>query len=37
VERLRASGAHEYMTKPLDLDRFMETVDRTLAERGAQP
>ena len=37
VERLRAAGAHEYMTKPLDLDRFMETVDRTLAERGDQP
>jgi CheY-like chemotaxis protein len=37
VERLRAAGAHEYMTKPLDLDRFMETVDRALAERGAQP
>jgi PAS domain S-box-containing protein len=37
VERLRAAGAHEYMTKPLDLDRFMETVDRTLAERRDQP
>ncbi|HLM68800.1 MAG TPA: PAS domain S-box protein, partial [Longimicrobium sp.] len=37
VERLRAAGAHEYMTKPLDLDRFMETVDRTLAQRGDQP
>jgi PAS domain S-box-containing protein len=37
VERLKAAGAHEYMTKPLDLDRFMEAVDRTLAERGEKP
>jgi PAS domain S-box-containing protein len=34
VERLRAGGAHEYITKPLDLDRFMEAVDRILTARG---
>ena len=38
VERLRGAGAHDYMTKPLDLDRFMDTVDRTLAlRRGDAP
>jgi PAS domain S-box-containing protein len=37
VERLRAAGAHEYMTKPLDLDLFMDAVDRTLAGRKEQP
>ncbi|MGI8552255.1 MAG: GAF domain-containing protein [Dehalococcoidia bacterium] len=32
IERLLAAGAREYLTKPLDLKRFMEVVDEVLAE-----
>jgi len=41
VESLIAAGAHDYITKPLDVHRFLEMVDETLdaGERsaGAQP
>ncbi|MBT9505116.1 response regulator [Rhodoferax sp.] len=30
VERGMASGFAEYLTKPLDIDRFMKTIDRHL-------
>ena len=33
-QRLMEAGADAYMTKPLDIDDFLETVDRLLA-RGA--
>jgi PAS domain S-box-containing protein len=32
LERLQAAGADAYLTKPLDLDQFLETVDRFLKE-----
>jgi CheY-like chemotaxis protein len=35
VDRLRAAGADAYLTKPLDLDEFLATVDRYLKEEGA--
>ncbi|HEX2189940.1 MAG TPA: PAS domain S-box protein [Longimicrobiaceae bacterium] len=37
VDRLRASGADAYLTKPLDIDEFLDTVQRFLpdAEPGA--
>ena len=34
VERLRGAGADAYLTKPLDIDDFLATVDRFL-EPGA--
>jgi PAS domain S-box-containing protein len=30
VDRLRAAGADAYLTKPLDIDEFLETVERFL-------
>ncbi|HEX6369395.1 MAG TPA: PAS domain S-box protein [Longimicrobium sp.] len=30
IERLRAQGADAYLTKPLDVDEFLSTVDRLL-------
>jgi AmiR/NasT family two-component response regulator len=35
VERLQESGACAYLTKPLDVDRFLETVDRIWKEAPA--
>ena len=35
IERLRSAGAREYLTKPLDLDRFLGAVDSLLG--GAVP
>jgi PAS domain S-box-containing protein len=35
IERLLAAGADAYLTKPLDLDEFLETVDRLLAAKAA--
>jgi nitrogen-specific signal transduction histidine kinase/ActR/RegA family two-component response regulator len=32
LDRLHAAGADAYLTKPLDLDEFLETVDRFLKE-----
>jgi PAS domain S-box-containing protein len=32
VERLGAAGAREYLTKPLDVDRFLAAVDAALSE-----
>jgi CheY-like chemotaxis protein len=31
IRRLRAAGANEYLTKPLDVKRFLEVVDAMLA------
>jgi CheY-like chemotaxis protein len=31
VERLRAAGADAYLTKPLDIDEFLETLERFLS------
>jgi CheY-like chemotaxis protein len=30
VKRLLGSGASDYLTKPLDIKRFLEVVDKTL-------
>jgi PAS domain S-box-containing protein len=32
IERLRAQGADAYLTKPLDVDEFLATIDRLLPE-----
>jgi len=31
-ERLLEGGAVEYLTKPLDIRKFLETLDRTLGD-----
>ena len=31
VERLRASGVHDYLTKPIDVDQFLTAVDAGLS------
>ena len=33
IERLRAAGAREYLTKPLDIVRFLKAVDDVLSAR----
>jgi PAS domain S-box-containing protein len=35
VQRLLAEGAFGYLTKPIDIDLFLETVERALTVRGA--
>jgi CheY-like chemotaxis protein len=35
IQRLLAAGAKEYLTKPLDVPRFLEVVDNLLARRPA--
>jgi CheY-like chemotaxis protein len=38
VERLRAAGARAYLTKPIDIQAFLDLVDQFLhAERGQAP
>jgi PAS domain S-box-containing protein len=37
ITRLRAAGAWEYLTKPLDVPRFLELLDRFLHERQVPP
>ena len=32
IQRLRAAGAHDYLTKPLDLKKCLEVLDETLTE-----
>jgi DNA-binding response OmpR family regulator len=32
MERLQAAGADEYLTKPLNIKRFVEAVNAQLAE-----
>jgi PAS domain S-box-containing protein len=34
IERLRAQGARTYLTKPLDVDDFLDAVDEAIAHRG---
>jgi DNA-binding NarL/FixJ family response regulator len=34
LERLVAAGARGCMTKPLDVARFLELIDQTLADAG---
>ena len=36
-QRLRAAGAIDYLTKPLDLARLLELIDRQLGPGGAEP
>jgi CheY-like chemotaxis protein len=33
-DRLRALGADAYLSKPIDVEEFLETVERFLSERG---
>jgi CheY-like chemotaxis protein len=33
IERLRAAGAQNYLTKPLDVEEFLDAVDGLLAPR----
>jgi PAS domain S-box-containing protein len=35
IARLREAGVHAYLTKPLDVDEFLETLDSALAQRKA--
>jgi signal transduction histidine kinase/CheY-like chemotaxis protein/HAMP domain-containing protein len=35
IQRLREAGARDYLTKPLDVKRFLALVDGTLGERGS--
>jgi CheY-like chemotaxis protein len=37
IRRLREEGAFDYVTKPLDVGRFLEVVDAALAHRDATP
>jgi CheY-like chemotaxis protein len=34
MERLRAAGARDYLTKPIDVDRFLDAVDSALATKA---
>jgi CheY-like chemotaxis protein len=34
IERLKAAGAHAYLTKPLDLKPFMALLDEILDAEG---
>ena len=34
IRRLLEAGAHAYLTKPLDVDQLLETIDNLLAEGG---
>ena len=36
-ERLRKAGASAYLTKPLDVDRLLETVDEALERAAMRP
>ncbi|MFN2508337.1 MAG: ATP-binding protein, partial [Chthoniobacterales bacterium] len=36
IERLRSAGAVEYLTKPLDIQKFFKVLDRALAGAEAQ-
>jgi hypothetical protein len=33
IERLRAAGARDYLTKPLDIAKFLQVVDDVLSAR----
>jgi signal transduction histidine kinase/ActR/RegA family two-component response regulator len=35
VERMLASGAHSYLTKPLDVKRFLQLIEKLLREKGS--
>ena len=35
IQKLRAAGAREYLTKPLDVQEFLETVERLLSGAAA--
>src|SRR5262249_42318661 len=37
VERLRAAGACDYLTKPIDVARFLPLLDRFLQEKRGRP
>jgi len=34
IERLRAAGAVDYLTKPLDVKRFLKVLEENLQEKG---
>ncbi len=34
IQRLRAAGARDYLTKPIDVRAFLRLLDETLGERG---
>jgi PAS domain S-box-containing protein len=37
IEKLRAAGAWDYLTKPLDVPRFLALLDRFMQERQERP
>lgn len=37
IARLLAAGAKDYLTKPLEVPKFLQTLDRVLGEIGMQP
>jgi CheY-like chemotaxis protein len=37
IERLRAAGAWDYLTKPIDVPRLLALLDRFLHEREVRP
>jgi CheY-like chemotaxis protein len=37
IERLRAAGVWDYLTKPIDVSRFLALLDRLLHERQVSP
>ena len=36
IDRLRAAGAHDYLTKPFDVTRFLQIVDQCLEREAAE-
>lgn len=36
IQRLKAAGARDYLTKPLDIQKFVEVIDECLNRRGAR-
>jgi PAS domain S-box-containing protein len=37
INRLKAAGARNYLTKPLDISEFFRVIDETMSERDREP